>query len=180
MAKSQRDGAGIMLWAIHPVLADYAVSEYGDVMRVTAARTRRIGHFVKGCPGGNSNEYWRYKLVGPQGKRAYWRHRLVAECFIGPQPTPEHRIAHGDGNSFNSHYKNLRWATPKENGEDTVKHGSLKGVNNGRAILTTQQVQEARAAYTGKYGEQSALARKYGVTSSSMYSILTKEHWPHV
>lgn len=47
-------------------------------------------------------------------------HRLVCEAFHGPKPTPKHEVAHWDGDKTNNTAPNLRWATHKENCQDTV------------------------------------------------------------
>jgi hypothetical protein len=102
---------------------------------------------------------------------------LVAETFIGVCPPDKTQIAHFDGNRLNNHWSNLRWATAKENCEDRVRHRSLNGSRNGRARLTSDQVKAARARYHGKHGEQTRLAREFGMSASAMRSVLIGEHW---
>jgi hypothetical protein len=168
----------MMEWRPIPHLPDYAISENGLVRRRTAARTRYAGHMPKGHMRGG---YWAYNLVTPSGKRTLWAHRLVAVAFIGPAPSPSHVIAHWDGDKLNNHYSNLRWATVAENNRDTVRHGRAPcGDRNPRSKLTPAQVREARARYVGRYGEQSALAREYGVSPSTMRDVLRGAHWRHV
>lgn len=164
-------------WRQHPYLLDYEVSSIGGVRRLTPARTRRAAHVVRGHARGG---YWSYKLAGAHGKATYWAHRLVAETFIGLQPTSRHVIAHQDGNRLNNHHPNLRWATHVENCQDTARHGSLKGTNNGRSTLNEEAVRQLRHRYSGRWGEQSALAREYGMSHSAMRSTLVGEHWTHV
>lgn len=48
----------------------------------------------------------------------------------------------------------------------------MYGENAPGAKLTTEQVQEIRASYTGANGEQSALARKYGVRQGTIWYIV--------
>ena len=172
--KASRD-KGTVQWRPIPDLPAYEINEFGDVRRLTEAVTRRKGHVVRGHT--TSQGYRKYKLATPEGKRQFWAHRLVARAFIGPPPSRDHVIAHRDGNRLNNHYTNLRWATVAENNADTALHGSLKGENNGRARLTMKQVAEARRKYSGRHGEQSSLAREYGMSPSAMRSILIGEHW---
>lgn len=48
-------------------------------------------------------------------------HRLVTEAFRGVRPSRKHQAAHFDGNKQNNRWTNLRWATPRENCQDTVR-----------------------------------------------------------
>ena len=50
------------------------------------------------------------------------------------------------------------------------------GEHNHAARLTDQQVDDIRAAYTGARGEQSALARAYGVTPQLVHMIVRGKH----
>lgn len=175
MGKPSRDKGE---WRALAALPDYEVSECGDVRRVTAARTRRAGHFPR---GGIRGGYRSFKLATPNGKRQFWAHRLVCEAWHGAAPTERHEVAHCDGDRLNNHYSNLRWATRAENHADLKLHGtSVVGERNGRAILTHSEVVAARKAYTGAHGEIARLARRYGVSHSAMRSVLKREHWSHV
>ena len=51
------------------------------------------------------------------------------------------------------------------------------GEKNGLSKLTDVQVNEIRERYTGKYGEQTALAKEYGVTPRNIGSIVNNKHW---
>lgn len=50
-------------------------------------------------------------------------HRVVLEAFVGPCPDGM-ESCHGNGDPTDNRVANLRWDTPKSNGEDRVKHGS--------------------------------------------------------
>lgn len=51
------------------------------------------------------------------------------------------------------------------------------GVGNGGAKLSASNVAEIRATYTGAYGEASAFAKKYGVSRSCIWRVVTGRHW---
>lgn len=165
-----------MEWRRVKGFSRYEVSEFGHVRCSTKLRTRCAGHILKGVVTGG---YRRYKMVNDQGtKVSIGAHRLVALAFIGDPPGKEYQVAHGDGNSLNNHFTNLRWATPKENAQDKFKHGTvLSGEQNPRAILTSNQVMSARREYQGKYGDIARLAKKYGVAHSTMFSVISKQNW---
>lgn len=59
---------------------------------------------------------------GPR-KGHFTVHNLVAKTFIGPRPENFH-VAHGDGNVANAEVENLRYATPGENNQDKILHGT--------------------------------------------------------
>ena len=161
-------------WRPMAGLPDYEVSNYGDVRRLTHSATRKAGHSPKGHLIGG---YWAYKLASPGGNVNVWAHRAVLEAFVGPPPSSSHVCAHNNGDRLNNHVTNLRWATHAENCADTARHGSLKGERNPRARLSAAQVLAARSLYTGKHGQQSQLARQFGLSPSAMRSLLLGEHW---
>lgn len=162
-------------WRGHRDFPDYWISDFGNVMRATVGQTRRLGHKPKGHL---KNGYKRFKLMcAGGGKKDIGAHQLVAGAFLGPPPSPSHVVAHWDGDKLNNHVSNLRWATVAENAQDSARQGTFKGANNGRAKLTQEQVNQARARYSGKYGEQTSLAREYNMSASAMRSILIGENW---
>jgi len=62
-------------------------------------------------------------------------HRLVAEQYLPPKPSPEHEIRHLDGNKLNPHAGNLAWGTAKENAADRQLHGRTScGDGHSRAV----------------------------------------------
>lgn len=63
----------------------------------------------------------------------------------------------------------LTKGTDKENSQDCIDAGRYV---NGRQVLSTEDIENMRAEYTGAYGEASKLARKYGVSSSQAHRIL--------
>jgi len=75
--------------------------------------------------------------------------RLIALAFHGAPPIGRNEAAHNDGDQLNNTVENIRWASRKENAEDSVKHGtSLFGEKN----------------YNNKLGERNASIIKYLLT----------------
>jgi len=66
------------------------------------------------------------------GRRRYPVHKLVAEAFLPPRPTPDHEIRHVDGNPLNNTASNLSWGTRQENADDRERHGRTSR-GNGHA-----------------------------------------------
>lgn len=159
-------------------LPDYDISEDGEVRRITPAKTRgRVPYVVKGRV---DQGYHSAKLVLPNGtKRDSRVHRLVCEAFHGAPERPDLHAAHWDGDRLNNNFKNLRWATVKENvGLDRHRHGRAPcGARNPRAKLTATDVAEIREQFTGRHGQIAALSREYGISYSGMWSVCHGENW---
>ena len=70
-----------------------------------------------------------YLVTRPQPQsRDELVHRLVAACFLGLPPSPEHsQVNHKDGNRSNNAVKNLEYVTPAEN--MAHRYANLRGCN---------------------------------------------------
>lgn len=168
-----------LTWKLSERFPAFEVSEFGDVRRVRT-RKRISGKMDRDC-------YIRYILRDADGVRVdIAAHRLVLETFIGPAPSPDHVIAHGNGSRLNCHYSNLRWATVQDNHDDRVFHGnSPSGERNPRAKITEQDVLDIRRDYrlikqAGSIRSIGELDEKYGLCRSTIVRIATGESWSHV
>ncbi len=96
---------------------------------------------------------------------------LVLQSFVGDRPTRQHQCAHWDGDQLNNRLTNLRWATPKENEADKVRHArDLHGERNHGAILKNDEAAEIRRRLTA--GENSkALALEFGVKPATIRDV---------
>lgn len=129
------------------------------------------------------------------GGKIYRRavHRLVLETFVGPCP-PGMECCHADGNPQNNEIDNLRWATPKENEADKVRHGrrllgsrSMLGTIKERARgeqvagakLSVADVREIRHRYDSGESKH-ALAAEFGIHERTVRKIAKRQKWKHV
>jgi hypothetical protein len=55
-----------------------------------------------------------------------------------------------------------------------------RGELSSRAKLTSEQVRDIWARYTGKHGEQTKLAKEYGVSSHQISMIVGGKSWLHL
>jgi hypothetical protein len=161
-----------------PLSPSYEVSRDG--------RVRRIGKAACMSQSPDGDGYPKMTL-SEAGKRSTWKvSLLVCYTFHGPRPTPRHQAAHRDGDKTNSHEKNIRWATPKENEADKIAHGKANhGERHGNAKLTNLQVTELRGraavlprSTSGRQvrrGEFSRLARFYGITVEHTRAIINRQ-----
>lgn len=130
--------------------SNYAVSSQGRVRRIRPSpRHPANGRCLKPRAGKRGHLY--VNLYGDCGPVSNYVHRLVAIAFIGPPPSPKHQVAHWDGNASNNTVGNLRWATSKENSQDSIRLGRNRrprGVAAARARLTMEQVTLIRADHS--------------------------------
>ena len=106
--------------------------------------------------------------------------RMVAFAFLGPPPRG-HQVNHKDGNPLNNVCTNLEWVTPKENAQHAVRMGLYRiGERHPDAKLTEDQVREARKEYLAGGVTKLALAKRCGVDSKTMGSLLSYKTWKHV
>lgn len=104
-------------------------------------------------------------------------HRVVALAWLGPPPTPQHEVAHWDGDKTNNAARNLRWATRSENMGDTRRHGRANiGERNGMAKLSNRQARQIARLLTRGVAAQK-VARRFGVSDGTVYNIKRKRHY---
>lgn len=119
--------------------------------------------------------------LADNGRRRYARiHVLVAEAFIGPRPEG-YEVCHGPNGQQDNSLANLCYGTKSKNmGEDKRRDGSFPvGERHSRSKLTEAIVIQVRAR--AKAGEaRYALAREFGVSPSTIYSICYGKNWRHV
>ena len=110
------------------------------------------------------------KLTRKRKSKRVQVHVLVAEAFIGERPEGYH-VCHINGDYLNNNVRNIRYDTASQNRIDIYRYGSKN--HNGK--LSIEQVLEIRKLYkTGNYS-QAGLARDYGITSSTMNSLVNRK-----
>ena len=100
--------------------------------------------------------------------------RLVWECFNG-RLVDGFLIRHKNGWASDNTPTNLIVGTVRDNNRDTQDHGrGIRGVQNLKAKLTEEQVNEIRASVDLSNIE---LSQKYGVSESTISSIFSGQTW---
>lgn len=166
-------------WRTLDWLPLWEISDEGQVRRLVSSRRVNAGFIatqflVRGYPKVTLT-------VEKCRKRCVFVHRLVCEAYHGPAPSESHQVAHFDGVKTNNRASNLRWATPQENQDDRIRHGTtIKGELCFNAKLTEADVREIRANYSGRRGEAADLARHHGLTLSAMHNVIRGRIWRHV
>lgn len=86
--------------------------------------------------------YLTVRLMVNGKRKRFAVHRLVAEQFLAPRPSPTHQVRHLDGNKANNRVANLAWGTAKENADDRQMHGRTS--RGERHAIAIKQGLEAR------------------------------------
>ena len=125
----------------------------------------------------NRQGYGRLSLDG----RCEGAHRAVLLRIVG-QPAPNQEACHSCANPSCINPRHLRWDTRKANMADRRRHGnqsSRKGGNNGRAILTADDVRVVlRELAAGTTAAE--LGRRFGVSRDAIYKIKIGKNWSHI
>ena len=122
-----------------------------------------------------------YGLVGV-GQILQSVHRVVLAAYTGkPYDNPLYALHHCDNRAC-VRPKHLYWGTPKDNTGDMVRRRRSYRPTGEHALakLTVEQVREIRRNYRGRYGEQSDIARKYGMNSGAINQIVRGITWKHL
>ena len=170
-----------MEWRIIPAFPDYEVSEFGDVRRCGKGKSNAcvIGKVLRPTRCGPIG-YKAFTLFVDCAARRLSAHRAVALAFLGPPPSQFHQAAHFDGNAQNNHFSNLRWATPKENNDDCVRHGTRAlGERAGPRKFTLHDVVKIRELYSAGLSQE-RIAAAFSTSQSHVGRIVRRELWRHV
>lgn len=161
----------------------YEVSDLGRVRSIDRVVTsgRRWKARIRKLIRVNDGALRYLTVVLSRGSKVVCRsvHVLVLEAFSGPRPAG-HQARHLNGKPHDNSFKNLKWGTPKENGQDRVLHGrSQKGAQNSQAKLTETKV--ARARILAKKGSpMRRIAAQMNVSPGLIGKIISRKLWSHV
>lgn len=105
--------------------------------------------------------------------------RVMLETFVGPCPVGMEGC-HNDGNPANNRLSNLRWDTGSANQHDRTIHGTdCRGSKNHAAKLTVAQVIEIRSEANAGIARK-IIAKKHGVSLSTVAAIIVRRKWQHI
>lgn len=175
---------------IHGYEGIYAVSTQGDIYSIKRRKLRKLRKDKYG--------YMMVSLNKDGNIRTFFVHRLVAASFIdNPQNLTE--VNHIDGNKENNCADNLEWCDHatnirhayatglmpyqmKQDNKKLTQRKKNKSEITNQSKLTAEQVQSIRSEhipFERGHGCK-ALAKKYGVTDSTIKQIINRKTWKGV
>jgi hypothetical protein len=168
-------------WREIPGHPGYDVSSLGRVRSVNRLVTYSNG-VTRFHPGADLRPSMSrgYHLVSLSGI-SISVHRLVCPIFHGPRPSNNHQVAHWNGDRTDNRAANLRWATPKENKADEIRHGrQVIGVRHHRTKLSEGDVRLIRKlrAETGMFYYK--IAERFGISDAQAWVIINGKSWKHI
>jgi HNH endonuclease/NUMOD4 motif len=164
-----------MEWRTCPDFPNYLVSSDGKVRRVLRDKLRRCGELGRILRPSVSHGYFHVILMVNGQRHSRSVHRLVALAFLGAPPSSDYQVAHWDGNKQNNGFANLRWATPRENSSDRLRHNTMH-VRTWNSKLSESDIEHIRElARSGVV--QRRIAEQFGVQSAHISKIVRGLKW---
>lgn len=109
-------------------------------------------------------------------------HKLILEAFVGKRPT-DLVCRHLNGDPTDNRVANLCWGTPKENAQDSIRHGTATCLRVGEdhiaAKLTEADVLQIKKLYSEGL-TQKQIAARYPVTQRHISDIVRGKTWRHL
>lgn len=157
-------------------MRDYSLSQFPPKIRFWA---RVIKSPVNGCWS------WEGEVIGGYGRmyfdnRTRLAHVISWYLFSGSWPKAGQLICHTCDNRLCTNPAHLYLGNYKTNTRDRMmRQRCAVGDRNGRAALTSEQVEQIRSKYTTEDNFE-AIAREYGITGASVSNILNRKTWKHL
>lgn len=111
-------------------------------------------------------------------------HRIVAIAFI-PNPLDLPYVNHKNAIKTNNRVENLEWVTQQENVQHAIRMGlrrpnPARGETANQSNLNDGDVLTIRKLYSKSGLSQRAIAKQYGISKHSVYSIVNRLSWTHI
>lgn len=154
----------------------YVINPYGDILNIETNHPLKWKKDSKGYASVTLS----HKGV-TYDKRV---HVLVATYFIkNPNPEKFTIVNHLDGNKMNPTYTNLEWTDYSGNVKHAIRTGLLVpawGENNGKAVLTNDQVHKICKLMEDGKMTQREISNEFGVDESVIHEIRLGHNWTNI
>lgn len=153
----------------------YKVTEDGRI--ISTPRPSAKGGELRQCVA--SHGYLVVNLCKNGKASRRYVHDVVAEAYIGKKPCG-YQVRHINGDRSDCRASNLSYGTQSDNEKDKAVHGTgNQGGRHGMSKLSDSKVEaikrELRAGYAGV-----DIAKRYGVSDSTISKILNGIGWRHI
>lgn len=131
----------------------------------------------------SGKNYYRFIIYKSGKPKSFRVHRLVAQAFLEPQPTPKHIVMHLDDDCANNQASNLKWGTHKDNMKDmTSKDRQAKGEDVGNSSITEDQARQIkkRLKEDTAYGRMRRIAKELNVSYGAVTAIAYGKTWRYI
>jgi hypothetical protein len=149
----------------------YFVSSEGQVFSFKKDRLR----LLDSKPGNHGYRRFTVCAQGVETERLV--HRVVAETFLGPAPVGKNTIRHLNGNPLDNRAENLCWGTMAENTADMLSHGRSVAGRKGTSHKLGRAGAESMRARFAEGASQASLAREFGVSLTTVSSVVQGRSW---
>lgn len=160
---------------------DYEVSSEGRVRRIRAATASGPVGLIMSQRKNECGYVFVCLRRHKERQKNVAVHRLVARAFLKEPPGGTHEVNHINAVKHDNCLCNLEWVTPRENARHAISLGrwtNVRGSRHPAAKLDESRVSSIRTEHNQGHSICS-LARKYGVTRSTIGRVVHKEHWRH-
>jgi hypothetical protein len=163
------------VWKTLEEVQGYEVSALGEIRCVLRGQGRRFGQVLS--PHRSSRGYWEVRIRVDGKSKIVSVHRAVCAAFYGPCPDGM-QVRHLDGDKNNNRLDNLRYGTPKENGEDNARLAAIPRGEDSHAntALTLADAQQA-VDWLAEGASPTAIALALEVPRNAIYKIKYGESW---
>lgn len=164
--------------ALEPYGQHYAVSNHGDVIRLTGGyRNAKAGRLL--TQKLTQDGYLAVNLCVNGQARCFTIHSLVLVTFVGQRPDG-YVARHLNGTRTDNRSSNLAWGTIQDNVDDRGRHGRHpRGMRCAKAKLTNEKVIAIRQAHAAKT-PVAEIVQAYGVSRGTIEKVIYRTTWRHI
>ena len=161
----------------------YSASNRGRVRRERATGGTYVGRIVTQYAGNTGYALVTISRPGVR-PRGWGVHQLVAMAFVPGRSSRRKQVNHRNGDRQDNSPSNLEWVDASENAKHAMRHLGYRHepVWRGKPKLTEAIVREARRTYAPwcRRNGATALAKRHGVTVTTMLAAIKGRTWRHV
>lgn len=109
-------------------------------------------------------------------------HKLILNAYVGERPKG-YVCRHLNGNPLDNTPTNICWGTPKENAQDSIRHGTAVCLRFGEAAvaskLNEQDIYKIKEMYATGH-TQKEIASVFSITQHHVSDIVRGKTWTHL